>query len=76
MLDGGPRGVVGVKVEAGDRAGLHEARHLLWLRDQLGGRFTAGVVLHTGPRPPTVLLQASGGAGGGIWSAPVATLWR
>ena len=75
VLDGGPQGVVGVEVEAGDRAGLHEARHLLWLRDQLGGRFTAGVVLHTGPRPPTVLSQASGG-GGSIWSAPVATLWR
>lgn len=77
VLDGGPRGVVGVEVKAGDRAGLHEARHLLWLRDQLGGRFTAGVVLHTGPRPPTVLSQASGDTGGGsIWSAPVATLWR
>ena len=26
----------------------HDARHLVWLRDQLGDRFAAGVVLHTG----------------------------
>lgn len=75
VLDGGPRGIVGVEVKAGDRAGLHEARHLLWLRDRLGDRFTGGVVLHTAPRPPGVLSRASGG-GGTIWSAPIATLWR
>lgn len=77
VLDGGPRGVVGVEVEAGDRAGLHEARHLLWLRDQLGSRFAGGAVLHTGPRRPAVLSRASGESGGGdIWSAPLATLWQ
>lgn len=26
----------------------HDARHLMWPRDQLGDRFAAGVVLHTG----------------------------
>ena len=76
VLDGGPRGVVGVEVKAGDRAGLHEARHLLWLRDQLGSRFAGGAVLHTGPRRPTVLSRAaSESEGGDIWSAPLATLW-
>ena len=77
VLDGGPRGVVGVEVKAGDRAGRHEARHLLWLRDQLGHRFAGGAVLHTGPRRPTVLSRASGESeGGDIWSAPVATVWQ
>ncbi len=77
VLDGGLQGVVGVEVKAGDRAGLNEARHLLWLRDQLGDRFAGGVVLHTGPRRPTILSPASSDTGGGtIWSAPVATLWQ
>jgi uncharacterized protein len=28
----------------------HDARHLIWLRDELGERFVAGAVMHTGPR--------------------------
>jgi hypothetical protein len=27
-----------------------DARHLIWLRDELGERFVAGAVMHTGPR--------------------------
>lgn len=27
-----------------------DARHLVWLRDELGERFVAGAVMHTGPR--------------------------
>lgn len=78
ILDGGPRGIVGVEVNAGERAGLHEARHLLWLRDQLGSRFLGGVVLHTAPRRPVVLSPAVGdGSGGGrVWAAPLSTLWQ
>ena len=78
ILDGGPRGIVGVEVKAGERAGLHEARHLLWLRDRLGGRFAGGVVLHTAPRRPVVLSPAVGGGlgGGRVWAAPLSTLWQ
>ena len=28
---------------------LPHARHLVWLRDQLGDRFKAGALLHSGP---------------------------
>ena len=78
VLDGGHRGIVGVEVKAGERAGLHEARHLLWLRDQLGDRFVGGVVLHTAPRRPRVLSPAVGGGvgGGRVWAAPLSTLWQ
>src|SRR5262249_16704635 len=37
-----------VKATAAPRAG--DARHLAWLRDELGDRCVAGVVFHTGPR--------------------------
>jgi predicted AAA+ superfamily ATPase len=43
--------VIGVEVKAEAAPTRHSARHLRWLRDELGDRFIAGVVLHTGPRP-------------------------
>ena len=45
---GGGR-IIGIEVKAA--AGVHrsDARHLRWLSDQLGDRFVAGVVLHSGP---------------------------
>jgi uncharacterized protein len=46
---------------------VDSARHLIWLRDQLGERFVTGVVLHTGPR---VFSPAER-----IIAAPVAVLW-
>lgn len=72
VLDGGVRGVVAVEVKAGIHGGRKEARHLFWLRDQLGDSFAGGVVLHTGRRPPHPLDGASTGR---IWSVPVSALW-
>ncbi len=46
---GGGR-VVGFEVKASSAPGRGDAAHLRWLRDQLGDRFVAGVVFHTGPR--------------------------
>lgn len=43
---GGP--VVGIEVKNGTRPGLGDARHLEWMRDQVGDRFAFGLVLHTG----------------------------
>lgn len=52
----------------GDRSTANDsARHLIWLRDQLGERFLAGVVLHTGPRVFPLDDR--------IIAAPVAALW-
>jgi hypothetical protein len=63
----GGRRVIGIEVKAGATATASDARHLQWLRDELGARFVAGVVLHTGPR----LYQLSDR----IVAAPISVLW-
>jgi hypothetical protein len=59
--------LVGIEVKAGASAGARDARHLTWLRDELGERFARGVVLHTGPRTYEL--------GERIVAAPICTLW-
>jgi predicted AAA+ superfamily ATPase len=59
--------LIGIEVKAGGVVGEHDARHLAWLRDELGDRFLAGVVFHTGPRPYPM--------GERIVAAPIASLW-
>ena len=63
---GGGR-VLGVEIKAAAAPGDADARHLRWLREELGDRMVAGVILHTGPR----LYALSDG----IIAAPIATLW-
>jgi hypothetical protein len=63
---GGGR-VIGIELKAGATPTRTDGRHLEWLRDQLGDRFVAGVVLHTGPR--AFLLSDR------IVAAPIAALW-
>lgn len=69
-------GIIGVTetavVRDGDLLGRDSApnadaaRHLVWLRGELGDRFLGGVVLHTGP--------ATFALGDRI-TAPISTLW-
>lgn len=59
--------LVGIEVKAGSAARPEDARHLAWLRDEVGDRFAAGVVLHTGSRVYPL--------GERIIAAPIATLW-
>jgi predicted AAA+ superfamily ATPase len=59
--------VVGIEVKAASAVTRKDARHLAWLRDQLGDRFAAGVVLHTGP--DTFEL------GDRLLAAPISTIW-
>jgi predicted AAA+ superfamily ATPase len=40
--------VVAIEIEASSNPGRSSARHLTWLRDELGDRFVQGLVLHTG----------------------------
>jgi hypothetical protein len=54
-----------VKASAAPTAG--DARHLAWLRDSVGERFVAGIVLHTGPRAFELDER--------IVAAPISTLW-
>jgi predicted AAA+ superfamily ATPase len=63
---GGGR-VFGFEIKASSAPTGHDARHLAWLRTELGNRFVGGAVLHTGPRAFRL--------GDDIAAAPIATLW-
>jgi hypothetical protein len=49
LIEYGGGRIVAIEVKAGSAPTMHDARHLVWLRDQIGDRFVAGLVLHTGP---------------------------
>lgn len=59
--------VIGIEAKATSAPSAGDAKHLRWLRDQLGDRFVAGVVLHTGPWPFQLDER--------IVAAPISTLW-
>jgi uncharacterized protein len=59
--------LVAIEIKAGAAPDKDDARHLAWLREEVGDRFAAGVVLHTGPRAYSL--------GDRIIAAPIATLW-
>jgi predicted AAA+ superfamily ATPase len=59
--------LIGIEVKAGAAPSAGDAKHLRWLREELGERFAGGVVLHTGPR----LYEL----GEGIVAAPICALW-
>ena len=63
---GGDR-VVAIEVKAAAAVGREEAKHLIWLRDKLGERFLAGVVVHSGPAVFEIDDR--------IVAAPISTLW-
>lgn len=63
---GGGR-VIAIEVKAAAAPTAGHAKHLRWLREELGDRFVVGVVLHTGPR----LYELSER----IIAAPISTLW-
>ena len=59
--------VIAIEVKASSAPSRADAAHLEWLRDTLGERFVAGVVLHTGP---SVFALSDR-----IAAAPIASLW-
>jgi predicted AAA+ superfamily ATPase len=67
LLEVGAERIIGIEVKAASAPTTADGRHLAWLRDQLGDRFVAGVVLHTGP--------ATFALGDRITAAPISTLW-
>jgi uncharacterized protein len=67
LVELGGQRVIAIEIKAAAAPTAGAARHLSWLREQLGDRFVAGVVLHTGPR----LYELSDG----ILAAPISTLW-
>jgi predicted AAA+ superfamily ATPase len=67
ILEGPGGAVVGIEVKATTSPGADTTKHLRWLRDRLGDRFTAGIVLHLGQRASSF--------GDNIWAVPVSALW-
>ncbi len=63
---GGER-VLGFEIKAGTSVTTGDARHLAWLRDELGDRFVAGAVLHTGPHAFPL--------GDRITALPISAIW-
>lgn len=59
--------VVGIEVKAASAPDRSSAGHLLWLRDQVGDRFVAGIVLHTGARTYEIDDR--------VIAAPISTFW-
>lgn len=61
------RGVIAVEVKAAGSATRSHFKHLITLREGLGGEFLAGIVLNLG---------APQQAGDRLWALPVTSLWR
>ncbi|EFC81842.1 ATP-binding protein [Parafrankia sp. EUN1f] len=67
VIDLGRGQVIAMEIKASSAPSARDARHLAWLRDQLGADFRAGVVFHTGPLPFDL--------GDRIWALPISALW-
>jgi hypothetical protein len=59
--------VIGIEVKAAAAPTAADAKHLRWLKAELGDRLVAAVVLHTGPRLYELPDE--------IIAAPISTLW-
>ena len=67
IADLGARGLVGIEIKAHSAPKPADARHLVWLRDELADRFKAGALLHTGPARYRLSDR--------IEAIPICTLW-
>ncbi|MGH3801026.1 MAG: DUF4143 domain-containing protein, partial [Pseudonocardiaceae bacterium] len=63
----GLRRVIGLEIKARSAPSAESARHLVWLRDQLGDTFVGGIVLHTGRHAYRLDER--------IVAAPICTIW-
>ena len=67
LLEFSGQRVIGIEIKAAAAVDHDDARHLEWLRDELGERFVHGLVLHAGPG----VFELSRN----ITAAPIGTLW-
>jgi uncharacterized protein len=59
--------VIGLEFKAGSAPAEGDAKHLFWLRDELGEDFTAGVVIHSGPAVYEL--------GDRVYAVPLCAVW-
>ena len=67
VIEVGASRIVGLEFKAGVAPTVGDAKHLIWLRTQLGQDFAAGVVLHSGPGVYEL--------GDRIYAVPLCALW-
>ncbi len=67
MLEGPDGKIAGIEVKASASPTSADAKHLRWLKEKLGDKMVAGVVLHLG--------NTAGSLGNGVYALPVASLW-
>lgn len=67
VVDLGAGRLIGIEVKATSAPTRRDARHLIWLREQLGEGFVRGIVFHIGPHPFELDER--------IWALPIASLW-
>lgn len=59
--------IIGIEIKAAATVTRSDARHLRWLRDQLGDRLICGLVLQAGPHSYQLDDR--------IHAAPICSLW-
>lgn len=59
--------ILAIEIKATAAPSRQDARHLEWLQNELGDRFVAGAVLHTGPSPLRLAER--------ILAVPICALW-
>lgn len=67
VLEAADGRVAGIEIKATASPAGNDARHLAWLRDELGDRFIGGIVLHTG--------RNAFALGDRLGAVPIAALW-
>jgi predicted AAA+ superfamily ATPase len=67
VIDLGGGRLIAAEVKAASAPTIKDARHLTWLREELGESFVRGIVFHTGRQPFELDTR--------IWALPIATLW-
>ncbi len=67
LVEFGDGRILALEIKAAASVGVRDARHIVWLRDELGDRFAGGAVLHTGRRPYRIADD--------VLAVPIAALW-
>lgn len=64
--------VIAVEVKATAAPSIMDARHLVWLQERLGSTFSAGLLVHTGPRAFRLAERIAAVPIASLWSPPTA----